>query len=89
MSWWQRFGRAGVATEADAAAMPDAMPPGSMPMIVGVYVGLVLGTMDPPRARRIRGELEAEMGSVMGLPAEQLEAEMRQLVASLTEGGRP
>ena len=82
-SWWQRFGAAGAATEAEAAAADEPMVPGSMPMIVGVYVGLVIGTMDRQRGIRIRSELEAEMAAAMGLPPEVLESTMRGLVAKL------
>jgi hypothetical protein len=87
-NWWARFGAAGVQTEAEAAAADDPMAPGSMPMIVGVYVGLVMGTMHPRFAGRIRRELEAEMAAAIGVPPEALEEDMRQLVASLTGAGR-
>lgn len=84
MSWWERFGAAGHQTELEVAAMDEPMPPGSMSMIVGVYVGLVMGTMAPELAARVRSELEAEMGAGMQLPAEALEEHMRQMVASIT-----
>lgn len=80
-SWWQRFGAWGAAIELDMG-QPTAMPPGSASMIVGVYVGLCLGTLDPDYGRQIRQEIEAEMGAAMGLPAEALEETIRTLIAS-------
>lgn len=81
MSWWQRLGAWGVGIEAEMGRATD-MPPGSAPMIVGVYVGLCLGTMDPDFGGRVRRELEAEMGAGMGLPGEALEAQIRDLIAA-------
>lgn len=81
MTWWRRFGAWGAAIELDMGRA-TGMPPGSASMIVGVYVGLCLGTLDPDYGRRIRQEIEAEMGAAMDLPAEMLESQIRALIAS-------
>lgn len=81
MSWWRRFGAWGVAIEADMG-VATGMPPGSAPMIVGAYVGLCLGTIDPEYGGLIRQQLEAEMGAAMGVPPEALEAQIRELIAA-------
>lgn len=84
-TWWQRFGAYGAAIEIDMG-QATAMPAGSASMIVGVYVGLILGTMSAEYGAQIRRELEAEMATAMGLPPEVLEEQMRQLIASKAGG---
>ena len=85
MSWWARFGAWGVAVEQDMGRATD-MPPGAASMIVGVYVGLVMGTLVDEYGAMIRRELEVEMAAAMGLPPEALESQMRELLASKVRG---
>lgn len=82
MSWWQLLGAWGVQVEVEAAELDPPVPSGAQSMVVGVYVGLVLGTMHPEYAGEIRRELEAEMGGAMDVPAEQIESAMRELIAA-------
>ena len=49
-------------------------------MLVGVYVGLLIGQHRSKEARELRAEIESDMGDALGIPPEALEAHFRQLV---------
>lgn len=74
-------------------AMGEAMdehsgwPPGQMAMLVGLYAGLVLGTMAADTGAAVRREIEVEMSRHLGIAPEALEADFRQQLAALQGHG--
>lgn len=87
-SWWIHLGGWGATIEQQSAEMAEPMAPGAMSMIVGVYAGLVIGTLGGEHAGVMRRQIEAELAAGMGVAPESLEAQMRQTLAVLEARGR-
>lgn len=77
MTWSQRLMEWGQIIESDSP-----MPAGAAPMLVGMFAGLALGTMDPEFAGTIRREIEADMARSLGVPAESVESIFRELISN-------
>ena len=53
---------------------------GELAVMVGLYAGLLLGTMQPDRALTARLAIEQTMGRAMGVPPEQVESHFRGML---------
>ena len=62
----------------------DQSPSAHVTLSVGLYVGLLIGTLSPPDAIALRAQLERELGAILDVPPELLEGQFRGLVDRLT-----